>query len=98
MSGFVAILANAVWVRRSSSPASPRAWPPLPEISSMAEASISSGVPPPEDDVALVRAARTGDRFAFGQLYQRFAPMVHGVLLARVRPEAGDDLLHDGFV
>ena len=39
---------------------------------------------PPEisDDAILVGAARNGDRAAFGSLYDRYAPMVHGVLLA----------------
>src|SRR5579859_4526059 len=50
------------------------------------------------DDAALVRAARAGDRFAFGQLYQRYGGMVHGVLLARVRPEVADDLVQEVFI
>jgi len=50
------------------------------------------------DDAALVRAARAGDRFAFGQLYQRYGGMVHGVLLARVRSEIADDLVQDVFI
>src|SRR5215469_18901822 len=37
------------------------------------------------DDANYVAAARDGDRAAFGQLYQRYARMVHGVLLARSR-------------
>ena len=46
----------------------------------------------------LVEAARDGDRAAFGQLYDAYAPMVHGVLLARVpRPEV-DDLVQDVFL
>ena len=35
------------------------------------------------DDARLVRAAREGDRAAFGRLYERHARMVHGILLAR---------------
>jgi RNA polymerase sigma-70 factor (ECF subfamily) len=49
-------------------------------------------------DRDLVRAARTGDRVAFGELYQRYAPMVHGVLLARVTPDHVDDLLQEVFL
>ena len=49
-------------------------------------------------DTALVRAAREGDRGAFGRLYERFAPMVHGLLLARVRPAEVDDLVQDVFL
>ena len=38
----------------------------------------------PSLEAELVLAARAGDRAAYGRLYDRFAPMVHGVLLARV--------------
>lgn len=51
-----------------------------------------------ERDSALVRAAKDGDREAFGLLYERHARMVHGVLLARVPWEEADDLLQDVFV
>jgi RNA polymerase sigma-70 factor (ECF subfamily) len=49
-------------------------------------------------DVAEVEAARAGDRAAFGRLFRRYAPMVHGILLARVRPSEVDDLMQDVFV
>ena len=49
-------------------------------------------------DSDLVRAAQGGDRAAFGLLYERYGPMVHGVLLARVPWEDADDLLQDVFV
>lgn len=49
-------------------------------------------------DAALVNAAREGDRDAFGLLYDRYARMVHGVLLARVPYSAVDDLLQDVFL
>src|SRR5437016_947240 len=51
-----------------------------------------------QDEVALVQAARAGDRFAFGQLYQRYGRMVHGILLSRVPPGAVDDLVQDVFL
>ena len=50
-----------------------------------------------EDD-GLVRAAAAGDRAAFGELYVRYARLVHGILLARVPPEEADDLVHDVFL
>ena len=50
------------------------------------------------DDAALVAAARSGDRAAFGQLYERYARMVHGILLARVPSQEADDLVHDVFL
>lgn len=50
------------------------------------------------EDVTLVRAAQRGDRAAFGRLYERYAPMVHGVLLAKVPVNAVDDLVQDVFI
>jgi RNA polymerase sigma-70 factor (ECF subfamily) len=50
-----------------------------------------------EDD-GLVRAAAAGDRAAFGELYVRYARLVHGILLARVPPEEADDLVQDVFL
>ncbi|HEY1423174.1 MAG TPA: sigma-70 family RNA polymerase sigma factor [Candidatus Acidoferrum sp.] len=50
------------------------------------------------DDQPLVRAAQAGDRAAFGQLYQRYARMVHGLLLARVPVSAAEDLVQDVFL
>lgn len=55
-----------------------------------------AGVTAPEHE--LVRAAREGDRPAFGALYRRYVRMVHGVLLARVPRPAVDDLVQDVFL
>jgi RNA polymerase sigma-70 factor (ECF subfamily) len=52
----------------------------------------------PALDAQIVAAAARGDRAAFGWLYDRFAPMVHGVLLARVHVSHVDDLVHDVFL
>ena len=62
-----------------------------------AEAALTD---PGEDAVvaALVDGARAGDRSAFGRLYERFAPMVHGLLLARVRWQDADDLTQEVFL
>jgi RNA polymerase sigma-70 factor, ECF subfamily len=51
-------------------------------------------------DAPLVASARNGDRAAWAQLYRRYAPVVHGVLLARVgvRRADADDLTHDVFL
>jgi RNA polymerase sigma-70 factor, ECF subfamily len=51
-----------------------------------------------EPDGVLVDAARAGDRAAFGRLYQRYARMVHGLLLAQVPRADVEDLLHDVFL
>jgi len=50
------------------------------------------------EDVTCVAAAQDGDRSAFGQLYERYARMVHGVLLARVPVADVDDLVQDVFI
>lgn len=50
------------------------------------------------DDARLVEAARHGDRVAFGRLYDRYARLVHGILLARVPLSEVDDLVHDAFL
>jgi RNA polymerase sigma-70 factor, ECF subfamily len=49
-------------------------------------------------DDALVRAAQNGDRGAFGQLYARYARMVHGILLSRVPHSYVEDLVQDVFL
>lgn len=46
----------------------------------------------------LIAAAAQGDRGAFGELYSRYARMVHGILLARVPPGEAEDLVQDVFV
>lgn len=38
------------------------------------------------------------DRRAFGRLFERHAPMVHGLLIARLDPADADDLMQDVFV
>jgi RNA polymerase sigma-70 factor, ECF subfamily len=50
------------------------------------------------DERDLIRKARSGDRAAFGDLYRRYAAMVHGLLLARVPPDVADDLLQEVFL
>ena len=65
----------------------------------MGSAMLSAGrVPEETDAVSLVSAARNGDRGAFGRLYERYARMVHGILLARVPLAEVDDLVQDVFV
>ena len=48
-------------------------------------------------DAALVQAARAGDRLAFGVLYERYARIVHGIMLAHAPPYVADDLVQDVF-
>ena len=50
------------------------------------------------EDARLVQQAGSGDEGAFGRLYQRYARMVHGLLLARVGPTDADDLVQEVFL
>ena len=49
-------------------------------------------------EVALVRAVLAGERDRFARLYEMYAPLVHGILLARVPRDEVDDLVQDIFL
>src|ERR1043165_5847189 len=49
-------------------------------------------------EVVLVKAVLDGDRDGFSQLYGLYAPLVHGILLARVPRAEVDDLVQDIFL
>lgn len=49
-------------------------------------------------EAALVASACAGDRDAFTRLYELYAPLVHGVLLARVPFDEARDLAQDVFL
>jgi RNA polymerase sigma-70 factor, ECF subfamily len=61
-------------------------------------ARVNAPADPREEEASLVAAARGGDRTAFGQLYARYARMVHGILLARAPRREVEDLVHDAFL
>ncbi len=65
-----------------------------PEESSTADTSPTKISP----HAPLVAAARSGDREAFAQLHSSYAPMVHGILLARAPCSEVDDLVQDVFL
>jgi len=52
----------------------------------------------PTTPAQIVSRAATGDAEAFGELYQMFAPMVHGIILARVRRDEVDDIVQEVFL
>jgi RNA polymerase sigma-70 factor (ECF subfamily) len=60
----------------------------------------------PESDIStaldevcgLVVAAQQGDPAAFGALYRKFAPMIHGVLLSRIPPAEVEDMVQEVFL
>lgn len=51
-----------------------------------------------DDEATLVRAARSGNRPAFGRLYERYSRMVHAIVLARAPRSEADDLVQDVFM
>lgn len=59
---------------------------------------IDETSPAMDSQIAHVEAARTGNRAAFAALHERYAPMVHGMLLAKVSVNDADDLVQDVFL
>src|SRR3984893_3275125 len=51
-----------------------------------------------DSDATVVKAAQQGDTEAFGRLYRRYARMVHGILLGRVRHVEVEDLVQEVFL
>ncbi|MDQ2976597.1 MAG: sigma-70 family RNA polymerase sigma factor [Acidobacteriota bacterium] len=49
-------------------------------------------------EAALVRAVLDGHRDLYGELYHLYAPLVHGVLLARMPRSEVEDMLQDIFL
>ena len=50
------------------------------------------------EEALLLKAVRHGEQEAFAKLYSLYAPMVHGILLARVPWSEVDDLVQDVFL
>ena len=63
---------------------------------------LADAVPEPAADtpveIGLVKAVLEGDRDGFSRLYDLYAPLVHGILLARVPRIEVDDLVQDIFL
>jgi RNA polymerase sigma-70 factor, ECF subfamily len=59
------------------------------------QVSVSENIRPETRIIELVCA---GDRDAFGELYKMYAPMVHGILLARVPRDEVDDIVQEVFI
>jgi RNA polymerase sigma-70 factor (ECF subfamily) len=61
-----------------------------------------TAAPEPADEapveIGLVKAVLEGDRDGFSKLYDLYAPLVHGILLARVPRAEVDDLVQDIFL
>ena len=61
-------------------------------------ASRDAGSAAKHGDPSLIAAVRGGDQDAFETMYARYAPMVHGILLARAPRDEVDDLVQDVFL
>ncbi len=62
------------------------------------KAAINPGYDQAAPEVALVHAVLAGDRDQYGRLYSLYAPLVHGILLARVPRSEAEDLVQDIFL
>ena len=52
----------------------------------------------PEKDQTLVRRTQAGERNAFGDLVEKYSPLVHGLILESIRqPDAVEDLVQEVF-
>jgi RNA polymerase sigma-70 factor (ECF subfamily) len=49
-------------------------------------------------EARLVERIAAGDEDAFGELYRMFAPLVHGITLARVPRDEVDDIVQEVFI
>jgi RNA polymerase sigma-70 factor (ECF subfamily) len=52
----------------------------------------------PDPVIELIERVRTGDEEAFADLYKKYGPMVHGVVLARVPKDEVQDIVQDVFL
>lgn len=57
-----------------------------------------TNIEPRIQEATLVRAAQSGDRVAFGSLYENYGRLIHGILLAHVSYHEAEDLMQDVFV
>lgn len=75
--------------------------PESPGTTLAAATVLESGAPPASTDsigANLVRAVLAGNRDLFGRLYELYAPLVHGVLLARLPRSEVEDMVQEIFL
>ena len=60
--------------------------------------SATATAPKQTAQAQIVERICQGDAEAFGELYKMFAPMVHGIILARVRRDEVDDIVQEVFL
>jgi RNA polymerase sigma-70 factor (ECF subfamily) len=59
---------------------------------------VLTAIEPRLQEATLVRAAQSGDRAAFGMLYEQYGRLVHGILLAYVAYHDAEDLMQEVFL
>jgi len=52
----------------------------------------------PSEEAVLIRAVLDGDRDMYGRLYHLYAPLVHGILLARMPRSEVEDMVQEIFL
>ncbi len=67
-------------------------------MTAQAKPSVAQRSFEPVAEAALVEAVLAGNRDMFGRLYQLYAPLVHGVLLARLPRSEVEDMVQDIFL
>lgn len=63
-----------------------------------AAASALAAPEKPKPEARLVERACAGEQEAFNELYRMFAPLVHGIILARVPRDEVDDIAQEVFL
>ena len=53
---------------------------------------------PPSAEARMVQAVLAGDRDVYGRLYSLYAPLVHGILLARMPRSEVEDMVQEIFL
>ena len=67
-------------------------------MTAQAQPSIAEQSVDTTPEAALVEGVLAGNRDLFGRLYQLYAPLVHGVLLARLPRSEVEDMVQDIFL
>ena len=67
-------------------------------MNGQSKAAIKQRIDEPAPEAAVIQAVLAGDRDQYGRLYGLYAPLVHGILLARVPRGEAEDLVQDIFL
>jgi RNA polymerase sigma-70 factor (ECF subfamily) len=59
---------------------------------------VEAAIPPAKPEARLVEKICNGDQEAFNELYRMFAPLVHGIILARVPRDEVEDIVQEVFI